>query len=178
MTRRIAPDGGFRWPGIAGSGSLLLPIPRALWAPPAEAVSIDGMRFAPKTELHVTLLGRAKLQALYRGRLDRRQVRDALRRAFCACDWAFARTGRLSRLEKRRPGGARVGSIIEAIEQPALAAFVARLVEATGVVVAAGPPHVTLYACGDPRGIGVEDEDALHSLTVRELDSDELRPAR
>lgn len=164
------------WPGLAPSGALVLPIPTRFWTPPSSPVQVDGLRFVPKAELHVTLLGQDKLRRLYgESRLQRAAVRAALRAAFADTDWFFARGGPRLRLQKRCTGGARIGSVVELIDQPGLAAFVARVRAATGVDVPAGPAHVTLYTAGDARGIGVPDEAALREFTVREVGMHELR---
>jgi hypothetical protein len=166
------------WPGLAPTGALILPIPVQVWAPPASPVRLDGLRFAPKSELHVTLLGRDKLRRLYgESRLGRRAVRGVLRAAFETIDWSFARGGRRLRLQKLRKGGARIGSVVELIDQPGRAAFVDRVRAQTGVDVPVGPAHVTLYTSGDARGIGVPDEAALREFTLREVGLDELRAA-
>jgi hypothetical protein len=163
------------WPGLAPTGALILPIPVQVWAPPASPVQLDGVRFAPKSELHVTLLGRDKLRRLYgESRLRRHAVRGALREAFQDSDWSFARNGPCLRMQKLRKGGARIGSIIELVDLPGLAAFVERVRAKTGVDVPPGPAHVTLYTSGDPRGIGVPDEAALRELTLREVGPEEL----
>ena len=166
------------WPGLAPTGALILPIPVRVWAPPSSPVQLDGLRFAPKSELHVTLLGHDKLRRLYgESRLGRGAGRGALREAFEEIDWSFTRGGAWLRLQELRKGGARIGSVVELIDQPGLAAFVDRVRAKAGVDVPAGPAHVTLYTSGDARGIGVPDEAALRELTVREVGPDELRRA-
>lgn len=165
------------WPGISANKTLLLHIDPRHWAPPRRPILVDGLRFEPKTELHVTLFGRKALARLLGGPLARRRRHQkALRAAFEACDWRWRRTGRLDRLQRREPdGGGVVGSIIEHIELPGLATFHALLQDLVDDDMPdAPPPHVTLYTMGRPEGIGVQDAVALQRLRVREIARSEL----
>ena len=167
-------------PAWTPAGTLLLPVVPDAWPPPARGVVLDGIAFAPKRELHVTLVGRALGQALRtaitEGRLDPVAVRAAVE----DLDWRFARTGRLWRLEDRVGRGARGprGSIIEMIEMPAMAAFHARLGGMLGRRLPVPPAHVTLYSSGDDAGIGVPDDTALRRLAVRAVSAHELSTNR
>lgn len=155
-------------PAWTDAGTLLLPVPAATWPPPATPLRLDGIAFAPKRELHLTLVGRALGAAL----------RDAglCAMALSACaelDWRFVRLHRWLRLE-RRAGGRRRHSIIELVELPAMAALHVRLGAALGRAPAVPPAHVTLYTAGDDRGIGVPDAATLARCTVRSVDAGEL----
>lgn len=150
--------------------TLLLPVPPAAWPPPPAPLRLDGIAFAPKRELHVTLVGRALGAAL----------RDAglQSMALSACagmDWRFMRLHRWLRLETRT-GGRRRHSIIELVELPALATLHARLGTSLGRALPVPPPHVTLYTAGDDQGIGVPDAATLARRTVRRVDANELGP--
>ncbi len=46
-------------PRLSAQHTLVLPIPKATWPLPAHAVILDGLRFEPKKELHITLVGAA-----------------------------------------------------------------------------------------------------------------------
>lgn len=169
------------WPGWTAHKTLVLPIPPERWAPPESAVVLDGLVFEPKRELHVTLIGRGLGQTLH-GEPGRRGLRiQTVHEAFDRQDWSFTRTGELLRLEKRElPGhgrGRAIGSLIERIDMPAMAAFYDTLAELLGRGLAIPPAHVTLYTTGRARGIGLPDVATLQRLTVREVSAAELAHA-
>jgi hypothetical protein len=160
------------WPGFSETDTLVLPLQEA---PPAGPVEIDGRRFEPKAELHVTLVGSAlgrELRATLGERLD-----AAVRPAFEALDWSYARTRLGALIEKtgRRDDGRRgpVASIIEFIELPAMPHLHRWLGELLGRELPVPPPHVTLYthACG--KGIGIPSMVKLRAWTRRRLSFDE-----
>ncbi|GAB2517990.1 hypothetical protein [Lysobacter humi (ex Lee et al. 2017)] len=161
-----------RWPGWSDDDTLLLALDDA---PPAQSVEIDGRRFQPKDELHVTLVGRAlgaELRRALGGRLE-----AATRPAFEALDWSHAYTGERRLIEASCTGddGRRgpVASIIELVELPALPFFHRWLGELLGRQVAVPPPHVTLYTHGRARGIGLATPRLLRARTRRVLDAAE-----
>ena len=163
--RRIDPGSV---PGWTAAGTLLLPIAPAAWPLPATPLSLDGIAFMPKRELHVTVVGRA-----LGAELDEAGLHDAVASACAPLDWRFVRRGQWLRLQART-GGRRRDSIIERIELPALAVLYATLGALLGRQPPAPPAHVTLYTAGDERGIGVPDAAVLARRTVRRVDAGEL----
>jgi hypothetical protein len=152
------------WPGWSPTGTLVLAVDPARWAPPAAPFVIDDVVFAAKHELHVTVVGRALgaevLAAIAEGRI----ATGALRDAFAAQRWRLRRSGRRLRLRKLPPAGGAgtvIESVIEPVALPAMARFHAWLGNALGRDLPVPPPHVTLYVRGDPEGIGVPDEASL-----------------
>ncbi|MBW3550757.1 MAG: hypothetical protein KY442_08010 [Proteobacteria bacterium] len=169
------------WPGWSSQKTLVLPLSPDRWSPPTDAVEIDGLHFAPKRELHVTLVGRRIGQALHAGLGERRVRSKAVREAFCALDWRFTRTHELHRLQKREQmghgAGRCIGSIVELIEMPALAVFYRTIGELLGREVPVPPAHVTLYTAGRAKGVGVPDTATLRRLSQRELSTVEVATA-
>ena len=158
------------WPGWTPQKTLILPIAPEVWPPPVETLVVDGLTFLPARELHVTLVGRWLGPALQSEPVRRQAVRDA----FMRLDWGFTRSGELLRLEKHElPGGGghwrAIGSIIERIEMPAMAAFYEELAVLLGRRLSIPPPHVTLYTTGRSQGIAVPDVATLQRLTVHEV---------
>ena len=160
------------WPGWTPQKTLVLPIPPELWAPAVETLVFDGLTFLPARKLHVTLIGRWLGPALQiePGR------RQAVREAFMSLDWGFTRRGELLRLEKHELAGGgghgrAIGSIIERIEMPAMAALYDELAMLLGRRLAIPPPHVTLYTTGRSQGIAVPDVATLQRFTVHEVPS-------
>lgn len=156
------------WPGFSETDTLVLPLQEA---PPAGAVDIDGRRFEPKAELHVTLVGGAlgrELRATLGERLD-----AAVRPAFEALDWTYARAGlgALIEMTGRRDDGRRgpVASIIEFIELPAMPHLHRWLGELLGRELPVAPPHVTLYTHACAKGIGVPTIVKLRAWRRRRL---------
>ena len=164
------------WPGWTASHSLLLPVD---FDPPPRAVRLHGRVFAPKHELHVTLVD-SRLGTELAARLGR-GLDAATRPAFEAQDWRLARSGRLAWIEKagRTDAGARgrVASIVEFVELPALPPWYRRLGELLGRELEPPPAHVTLYVHGRARGIGIRSERALRRLLRAPVDAAALDAA-
>lgn len=157
------------WPGWSPRDTLILPLDDA---PPQASIDIDGRRFEPKDELHVTLVGTAlgrELRAVLGDRLE-----SATRPAFEALDWSPRRTGRGALIEKPglRDDGTRgpVASIIEFVDLPALAHYHRWLGELLGRQLPAPPAHVTLYTHACAKGIGVPTPAALRAWRRGMLD--------
>ena len=162
-------------PEWTDAGTLLLPVDPAEWPPPARGIELDRVHFAPKDELHVTLVGRALGESLRTAIADGRVARADLDAAVTTQDWRLRRGGELLRLQKRGGDGALVGSIIERVALPSMAKLHARLGELVGRELPAPPPHVTLYVAGRAEGIGVASEAELRRLVVRKVAEEELR---
>lgn len=150
------------WPGWSNENTLVLPLDDA---PPRAPLRLDGREFAPKDELHLTLVGRALGDELHAVLGDRRDA--ATRPAFEALDWSHARTGDRRLIE--RPGttdaGERgiVGSVIELVELPALAFYYRWLGELLGRQLPVPPAHVTLYTHRKAKGIGIPTRQRLRA---------------
>lgn len=165
-----------RWPGWSAARTLVLPVPAVAWAPPVVGVTLDGMAFEPKRELHVTLVGGTLGRELHVA-LGKRALLQALRTAFEAQDWSFVRTRRWLLLRKVGDGKGKPGtchSVIECIELPAMAPFHAAIGALLGRELPLPPPHVTLFTAGNAEGIGVASARQLRGYVVRELASVEL----
>lgn len=157
------------WPGWTAEHTLVLPLDDA---PPTAAIDLNGLRFEPKRELHITLVGQKLGEELHRVLGYRLDV--ATRAAFEALDWSGARTGSLWRIEHRvraKDGKPSVRStIIEDIELPAMAYLHRWLGTLLGRQLAVPPPHVTLYTHGDARGIGLPTETRLRAHLREAID--------
>jgi hypothetical protein len=164
-------------PRLSPQHTLVLPVPRHAWPPPARPVLLDGLLFVPKRELHITLIGSALGRELHAA-MAGPSLDAAIATAVTAQDWRFTRSGRLLRLQTsiEDEGSTRtVGSIIELIDLPAMAAFHAALSRLLGHALPVPPPHVTLYTQGSLKGIGVPSDADLRALRVREVDATELQ---
>lgn len=157
--------------------SLLLDIPATLWPPPSGGLEIDGGTFAPKKELHATLLGHALFAEIHN------QLSLRVRRTFLAeartWQWRIDRSGEFRLLEHRdpnRPGSPAARSVIELIALEGAERFYRLLEQHLGRQLPRPPPHVTLYTLGNASGIGVPDDGALRRLTVRTLEREEVFP--
>ena len=162
-------------PEWTDAGTLLLRIDPADWPPPVRGLELDGVRFAPKDELHVTLVGRVLGESLRNAVAEGRVAASEVENAIAAQDWEFRRGGGFLRIQKRARGGDVIGSVIERVAMPAMAGLHARLGELVGRELPVPPPHVTLYVAGRAEGIGVASEAELRELVVREVAEEELR---
>jgi hypothetical protein len=158
---------------------ILLPIPETDWTPPSSPASLrEGIALAPKSELHITLVG-SHLGAGLRRNLGDAFLVEALRALVPQFDWRFGRGGRRLLLRKRDHGGdggqPRLRhSLVELVSLPAMAPLHHALGRLLGRQLPVPPPHVTLYVAGDPRGIGVPTRSMLRACTVREVAAAEL----
>ncbi len=158
--------------------ALVLNIPAALWAPPTRAVEIDGETFAPKDELHVTLMGSALFDEMH-AQLSLRVRRRLLAEAR-TWQWRIDRTGELHLLEHfdpSTPGAASTRSIVETIELVGAEDFYRLHEQHSGRQLPRPPAHVTLYTLRDATGIGVPDAGTLRRLSIRTLTREELAAA-
>ncbi|HLM53883.1 MAG TPA: hypothetical protein VK325_09920 [Pseudoxanthomonas sp.] len=168
------------WPGWTAERTLVLPVPVSAWAPPSNAVTLDGVAFQPKPELHVTLVGAAlgsELHAVF----EKQYLDDRARMAFAALDWSFVRAGRLLMLRKQaRVAGEpkQFRSIIERLGMPAMRRFHLALGRMLGRELAVPPPHVTLFTAGRAKGIGVASARQLRAHASREVSGEALSLAK
>ena len=160
---------GQAWPGFTRKGTVVLPVPGNRWPVRRKPLLLHGCRFRPKSELHVTLVGKelgARLKAAMKaGRLEQSDIA----RAFALQDWRCVRDGCCMRLAKpgtRGERGAGAQSVIEMISLPAMAGFHTSLGRLLGADLPVPPPHVTLYTHGDKGGIGVPDVATLDALAI------------
>jgi hypothetical protein len=159
------------WPRPGGDDSLVLPIAPTCWAPPRDAIEVDGIALAPKAELHVTVVG-ARLGRELRATFAAPWLAAAVAAALDAQDWRFTRTGRYWLLGKpvlaagRRQ---RAHSLIECIALPAMAPFHRELGQLLGRQLPVPTPHVTLYATAGSPGIGISSAPRLRAFAVREV---------
>ncbi len=165
------------WPDWSPDKTLVLPIALEEWKPPLASIELDRIEFEPKSELHVTLVGKALGRQIHET-LGERFHTCAVRAAFESLDWRSERTGELLRLEKTlrlKSGESRVvGAIIERVTMPAMAKFHHALGDLLGRKLPVPPPHVTLYTAGREDGIGVPSLAKLRAWTARRVRFDEL----
>jgi hypothetical protein len=153
--------------------SLIIPLPWSDVPLPESPVYIDGDRFEPKSELHVTVIGK-KAGREVQARLSRAaQNEDTLRKDFENIDWSFTPGTRVHALlhATRKP---REGTIVLPLNMPGMVMFYECLKSQGLVTGDAPPPHITLYHRNCPGGIGVPDQETLADLTVQTLTVDAL----
>jgi hypothetical protein len=160
-------DAMTKWPGWSDENTLLLPVDDA---PPARTLTLGGREFAPKDELHVTLVGRALGDELRHVLGERRDA--ATRPAFEALDWSYRRSGRGVLVERPGAGdGMRAtATVIEPIEMPALDFYYRWLGSLLGRELAVPPAHITLYTLDGARGIGIPSMRSLRTWSRGEVD--------
>ena len=153
------------WPGWGTAQTLVIPVDPRCWAPPTSPLQCDAREFAPKHELHVTVVGKVLGAEVRAACADGRIDEPDLRAAFEEQPWRLRRSGWRMHLRKPAPE-AHVESVIEPVALPAMARLHAWLGRALGRALPVPPPHVTLYVRGDAEGIGVPDAASLARLRV------------
>jgi len=153
---------------------LLLAIAPQAWRPPSRGVRVDGIDFVPKSELHVTIVGRALGAQVRLAMAADPALATAIDATVASLDWSWTRDRSWWLLRKRERGAGKA-SIAETVALPAMLRFHARLGQLLGRTLPVPPPHVTLYVAGDMEGIGVPDEERWRRYVVRAISADELR---
>ncbi|QOY62803.1 hypothetical protein INQ40_00280 [Lysobacter sp. H21R4] len=82
--------------------TLVLPIDCRVWPTPEHPIEVDGTVYAPKQELHITLIG-SRLGRELHAALAPEFLAKRIARAMAAQDWQFRRTGRFIVLGIRPP---------------------------------------------------------------------------
>lgn len=140
------------------------------------AIEVEGERFTPKEEHHVTLIG-SKLGLLIQKKIRQDPAINALlEEIFIAIDWSYQRTDSIHLLSRCKKGVTEK-SIILLLDMPGVAKFYAQL-KSHGLIDAdtpVPPAHVTLYTLNCPMGIGVPSDKALRELSIKSLSFDALR---
>jgi hypothetical protein len=160
-------------PHWSNAGTLLLAIAPEAWPPPSRGARMDGIDFAPKTELHVTIVGRALGAELRTAIAADPGLATAIDATLASLDWSWTRD-RAWWLLRKREGATQKASIVETVALPAMQRFHARLGQLLGRTLPVPPPHVTLYVAGGPEGIGVPDDATWRRYVVRAVSADEL----
>lgn len=158
-----------RGPPLGAGQSLIVPIPKSRWAPPARAIVLGGRKFEPKRELHVTLLGSAAIAAVHAAIDAGHFELSDLAQAYAAQSWVLTRGEewrRIGRTRVERGVQRHAETVIECVALPALRGFVESVSAKLGVALPIPPAHVTLYTAGQRRGIGVADDAALARMTL------------
>ena len=153
---------------------MLLAIPPQAWTAPSRDVRVEGIEFAPKGELHVTIVGRALGAKAREAMAADAVLAAAIDATIATLDWSWTRN-RAWWLLRKREGATEKASIVGTVALPAMQRFHARLGQLLGRTLPVPPPHVTLYVAGDREGIGVPDEAAWRRYVVRAVADDELR---
>src|SRR5690606_30255445 len=158
-------------PRLTPARSRILPIAPKHWAPPLQAIELDGLRLTPKPELHITLIGTALAAELHAAFGP--SAGTLVGAAQDAQDWRFERSGRYLLLRKPFTGNGRTATahaLVERIDLPAMAPFHRALGRLLGRQLPVPPPHVTLYTAGRPQGIGLSSPSRLRAFTVRRVE--------
>lgn len=153
-------------------GTLLLAIPASGLEPPGTPVRLPEGEFLPKTELHVTVIGREPGARLQRAGVTMDTVRRHARRVTWTVHprdafWLIEAPPKPGYVETRR-------SIIQLVDVPGLETFLDALGESCGIRLPVPPAHVTWFTQNWSRGIGLDSEDEFRERRVRRLPGSEV----
>lgn len=155
-------------------GRLLLRLSQDWCVPPTVEVISRGRTLQLKGEFHVTLLNENTGRALVAEIGE-----DAIAAAFAAHEWSIRRTGDGVLLGKDKLKDGRFTeclSIIELVDLPDLQRIRDLLAHSASIELPRTPAHVTLYAAGDPAGIGLPSYEALDDAAVAKFRLPGVRP--
>jgi hypothetical protein len=164
-----------QWPGFNAKGDVLIDLKPDSFCLAEMPVLVQGERFTPKQELHVTVIGEKVGLMLQRQIKRDPETNKVLESIFESIDWSFEKTGPvhvLSRLNR----GVLQKSIIMLINMPGVAAFYQQLKSLSLVSdnTPLPPAHITLYTYNCPLGIGVPNDGVLDSLSIGTMSLSEL----
>jgi hypothetical protein len=140
--------------------------------------------YTPKTEFHITILGRKAGEALAEkieslDKETRKEKVDALTQLIAQTEWMDGLTlgGKLYKVEREQPvdgGGKEIReAYIELAKVPAAEAFIKGVNEIFGLELSPPFPHVTLFTSGThkshAKGIGIATEKEFKSLDPTEI---------
>ena len=172
------------WPGFNDQRTVILPFDRRCLVIPVNPIVLDGEPFEPKAEFHVTLIGKRVAGPLLERMAHDAAVEALLEQAFQAIDWSCEQTGPvhlLSRTRQRPDSSGRMSASIEKsivlrLKMPGMAEFygVLKSQEVIDSSAPVPPPHITLYTCNYPRGIGVSSVEVLDELSGKILSVNEF----
>jgi hypothetical protein len=145
-------------------GSLILPLPFALFPGLPATLALPEGRFTRKDELHLTVLSRREAAA----------VAETLPAAawpahLAAHDWRVTPTTRRFLLRDEEDGRI-VQSVIAEVDCAALNACRREFAEASGARLPDTLPHVTLFVDGAAKGIGLVSTGDFKAKCVRAVD--------
>jgi hypothetical protein len=163
------------WPGINIKGTVLIKLAYETFHLSKTLVLIDGIYFAPKDELHITLVGEEVGTILQNKIKQVPKTSELLEHVFNDIDWSFKRSGPVHILSRPNKNIVQK-SVIMLIDMPGVARFYQqlKLLELIPDETAIPPAHVTLYTHNCPLGIGVPSEETLRSISVKSFSVEEF----
>ena len=170
------------WPGFNEKGSLIIPLEWSEVPFPQRPINVDGERFEPKHELHVTVIGKESGRAIQEKILLGPLNDSTLPQDFEEIDWSF-KPGDVVHLLSREKVNPEEGAIvlektiILPLHMPGMTAFY-KCLKSHNLLptnTPGPPPHITLYSRNCPGGIGVPDEQTLIKLREKIIPISDLR---
>ena len=164
-----------KWSGINAKGNVLIDLESELFCLAEGSILVQGERFTPKDELHVTLMG-SEHGLIIQDKIQHDQtIGKLLEKTFEEIDWSYKQTGPVHILSRSEEGVVE-RSVIMLIEMPGVTTFYDQL-KAIGLIdleAPVPPPHVTMYTHNCPLGIGVPDKKTLNTLSIKSLSVNDL----
>jgi hypothetical protein len=164
-----------KWPGINTKGTVLIKLAYETFHLSKVLVLIDNIYYAPKDELHVTLLGE-KVGTILQNQIKQvPKTSELLEHIFDDIDWSFKRSGPIHILSRVNKNTVQK-SVIMLIDMPGMATFYQqlKLLELIPDETTIPPAHVTLYTHNCPLGIGVPGNKILNSLSEKSFSVEEF----
>lgn len=171
--------------GLTDKQSLLIQLRREDFGLSEDKVRYGCLTFDPKTETHITVLGKSIGQDLAR-RSDDPAFKECLACAVKAAawqreGWSYEKDRFYHVAKDKEETGPEGGteqvhaeSIIQTVRAPGIAEFYIELSKLLGQRLEVPPLHVTLYTLGDPEGIGLPNQEAFEAYVTRGILPEEL----
>jgi hypothetical protein len=152
------------------SGYLLLRLEKQAFALQGQGVTLEGRRFEPKDEVHITILSREAAEAVRQHLEENPEQGERLRRLIDETHWEFQKLDSFYHVWEEPEAE----TIIQMVEVPGLPAFFKRVGEMVVKEIEPPPAHVTLYLRNTEKGIGLPTQAVFEQLVQKQVQRSDL----
>jgi hypothetical protein len=146
-------------------------------------ITVRGQSFLPKSEFHITIIGRDLGQKIKEKISHDHEKKDLFLQYISETDWCYEVTNDIYLFEKekevsgndQKKKSIHTESIVQMVKVPSLESFYQKIELMTGISIPPRPVHITLYTHGDPEGIGVNNQIEFNEVYKAKIGMDELK---
>lgn len=148
-----------------------------------KAKLVRGQAFSPKSELHITIIGKDLGQRIKEKISSSAEKKDLFLQYISETDWSyeivddlylFAKEKEFSANEREKKS-IHTETIVQMAKVPSLENFYQKIEAITGITIPPRPVHITLFTHGDSEGIGVNNQVEFNEVYKAKLGTEELK---
>jgi hypothetical protein len=152
-------------------GFLLVQLDPAEYGYIDQEVRYQGKNFAPKDELHITILSQDAAEIVAEHMQQGAEDSAAIHELIDSVRWSYRKQETYHHIKD----GAEE-TIIQMVEMPELRSFFQELSRIVGKGLVLPPVHVTLYMLNSEKGIGLSSHEVLQRLSQGEIRREDFLP--